>query len=489
MVILYNPPSSPSRKPVLPMALLALGAVLEGAYDYRIVDGNLEDDPVGSLDEAIRQSDAEILGVTVMGGPQLHHAIPHCRRLKAVHPDLTVVWGGYFPTQHYEICVRADYVDYVVRGHGEHVFKEFLDTWSAGRDPAGIEGVAYEDSHGIVTNGRAPIPNPDELPWFPYRRVSMPQYLRSTFLGKRTIAHHSSYGCPFKCNFCAVVNMVDGAWLRQSAERTAQTTGYLATRWQADAVEFYDNNFFVQEARTAEFAERILDLDINWWGESRIDTMMGYSDRTWELMRDSGLEMVFMGAESGSDETLERMNKGGRASTDRTLALAEKARRYDIVPEFSFVLGNPPDPEDDTYQTLEFIREVKRVNPEAEIILYMYTPVPLSGTLYEEAKAGGFAFPETLEGWIQPEWKEYSQRRSSQMPWVEQTLRSHVRNFERVLNAYYPTSTDDRLTGTYRRLLRSISSWRWTYRIYDFPVELRMLQKLFSYQRPETSGF
>ena len=169
--------------------------------------------------------------------------------------------------------------------------------------------------------------------------------------------------------------------------------------------------------------------------------------------------------------------------------MAEKACRYDIVPEFSFVLGNPPDPEDDTYQTLEFIREVKRVNPEAEIILYMYTPVPPSGTLYEEANAGGFAFPETLEGWIQPEWKEYSQRRSSQMPGVEQTLRAHVRNFERVLNAYYPTSTDDRLTGTYRRLLRSISSWRWTYRIYDFPVELRMLQKLFSYQRPETSGF
>jgi radical SAM superfamily enzyme YgiQ (UPF0313 family) len=45
---------------------------------------------------------------------------------------------------------------------------------------------------------------------------------------------------------------------------------------------------------------------------TRIDTMqMYYSDRTWELMRDSGLKMVFLGAESGSDETLQRMNKGG----------------------------------------------------------------------------------------------------------------------------------------------------------------------------------
>ena len=41
MTILYNPVSSSGRKPVLPMALLALGALLEGDHDYVIVDGNL----------------------------------------------------------------------------------------------------------------------------------------------------------------------------------------------------------------------------------------------------------------------------------------------------------------------------------------------------------------------------------------------------------------------------------------------------------------
>ncbi|MFW5943442.1 MAG: cobalamin-dependent protein, partial [Chloroflexota bacterium] len=121
MILLYNPVSSAQRKPVLPMSLLALGAVLEGRYDYRIVDGNLEDDPLGALDEAVRQTGARVLGVTVMPGPQLEHATPLCRELKARHPDLTIVWGGYFPTQHYDVCLRAEYVDYVVRGHGEMV--------------------------------------------------------------------------------------------------------------------------------------------------------------------------------------------------------------------------------------------------------------------------------------------------------------------------------------------------------------------------------
>ena len=66
MLILYNPPSNATRKPVLPMSLLAVGAVLEGEHDYRIVDGNLEDDPLAALDRAITETNATILGVTVM---------------------------------------------------------------------------------------------------------------------------------------------------------------------------------------------------------------------------------------------------------------------------------------------------------------------------------------------------------------------------------------------------------------------------------------
>ena len=53
-----------------------------------------------------------------------------------------------------------------------------------------------------------------------------------------------------------------------------------------------------------------------------------HSDTTWKRIERSGLRMVFLGAESGSDETLKRMNKGGSASTDKTLQMAEKARRY-----------------------------------------------------------------------------------------------------------------------------------------------------------------
>lgn len=491
MILLYNPPSSANRKPVLPMSLLALGAVLEGEHDYAILDGNLLDDALLALERAVRETGARVLGITVMPGPQLQHAVPLCRFLKAVHRHLAIVWGGYFPSQHPEACLGAGIVDYVVRGHGELTFKRLVDALAAGRDPGPLPGLARRLSPGgeIDAAAVAPLPRPEELPDWPYHRLDVARYARPTFMGRRTLAHHSSYGCPFRCNFCAVVNVAGGQWAAQSARRTAGVTRYLVEEWGADAVEFYDNNFFVSEARTAEFAARIADLGIGWWAEGRIDTLLGYEDRTWQRMRDSGLKMVFMGAESGSDETLRRMNKGGKAAAAETIEIARRMAHYDIVPEMSFMLGNPPDPEDDAHRTMDFIRQVKRANPATEIVLYLNTPVPLAAGRDGDPGQEGFRFPETLEEWIRPEWLEFAQRRNPRTPWLGDGLRGRIRDFQTVLNAYYPTHTDPRLTGARRWLPRALAGWRYHLRVYRYPVELRLLNRVMAYQRPETSGF
>ncbi len=490
MLILYNPPSSPQKKPILPLSLLSLAAVLEGKHPYRIVDGNLEARPLDALRASIREGNARVLAVTVMPGPQLSDAVPACRQLKREFPELLIVWGGYFPTQHPEACLRSQFVDYVVRGHGELVFRQLVENLEQGDAQVDARGVSHRSPGGeIVNGGLAEMADPAQLPEFPYHQLEMDRYPRHTFLGRRTLSHHSSYGCPFVCNFCAVVNLAQGRWLAQSAPRVAGTVQRLSRDYGADAIEFQDNNFFVSEARVVDFAERIRGLGIGWWGEARIDTLLKYSDASWELMRKAGLRMVFLGAESASDEVLARMDKGGTASAQKTLQIAEQAARFDIVPEFSFMVGNPPDPEADADATLEFIRKVKKVNPRSEIILYLYTPVPLTGTLYDAARTEGFDFPETLDEWVSEGWLAFAQRRSSQLPWVRPSTRRRLHDFEHVLNAYYPTSTDPRLTGLKRLLLRACATWRYHLQLYALPWELKLMQRLFHYQRPETAGF
>lgn len=488
-VLFYNPLSTSPGKQRLPLSLLAVSAVIAGDYDIEFIDGNLIADPAAHIIERARATSTRLLAVTVMPGPQLRQAVPVCKQVKAALPDLTILWGGYFPTQHYEVTLQSGFVDYVIQGQGEAPFRQFVDRLHQGGALHDIPSLAYRNGN-VKVNPRAPYVPMDNLPWYPYDRIDVSRYVGHSYLGTRVLSHNSSFGCPFACNFCAVVALSNRRWLPESAERVANIVQHLHRNWRINGLEFHDMDFFVKEERTAEFAERITGLGIHWWGLGRVDTLMSYSDQTWEKMRCSGVKMIFMGAESGDDQTLKRMNKGGKASTSLTLALVERMKHYGIVPELSFVLGNPPDPAEDIEATIRFIRQLKQINPATELVLYIYTPVPQEGSiLLDEATRLGFRFPETLEAWASPEWAKFSMRRDPSAPWFKDATRRRVRDFEAVINAYYPTVTDIRLQGHWRRLLRALSGWRYRFQLYDWPYELKALQRLIHYRRPETTGF
>jgi anaerobic magnesium-protoporphyrin IX monomethyl ester cyclase len=489
MIVLFNPWSSPSPKKPLPMSLLALGSMLEGEFDYRIIDGNIEADPVGAILDLARKNPVMAIAVTVMPGPQLRAAVMGCRQLKRMLPAVPIVWGGYFPSQHAEACLSESTVDVCVNGQGEQTIRELMRAIHSGGSLASIAGLTYREGgrmHRTPPRALTPL---DELPDWPYHQLPMERYFHSHYLGKRVATHHSSFGCPFACNFCAVVGMSNRKWVAQSPERVGSVLEKFKLMYGADAVQFHDMDFFISESRTQAITERLTPLGMSWWALGRVDELMRYRETTWAAMKRSGLKMLFCGAESGSTDMLKRMNKGGTASADLTIELAGRMKSHGIVPEFSFVVGNPPDPEADLEQTLSFIRRIKTVNDATEIILYVYSPVPMDGTFYEAAQSEGFAFPTTLDGWVSDKWQTFALRRDPSTPWSQGDVRRKVRDFESVLNAYFPTVTDMRMTPARRRLLRAASAWRYRAQAYARPVELNLLQRAFRYQRPETTGF
>jgi len=491
MIVLFNPLSTTPGKQPLPLSLMSLAAVLGETRDWALVDGNLTAHPAAEILDRLRasQSGTRLLAVTVMPGPQLTQAIAVCRRVKREMPEVSVVWGGYFPTQHADTVLASPLVDFVVRSQGERALLQLIDARESGGSLAEVPGLSWTSSAGIAHNPMAPLTPLDDLPDLPYHRVDMTHYLHKNYLGRRTVAYHSSFGCPFACSFCAVVAMSNRRWIAQSPARIERVLRHLVRTYGVDAVQMHDMDFFISEARTAEFAERIADLGIGWWALGRVDTLMQYSDATWRAMARSGLRMVFAGAEAASDETLAAMNKGGKASVNLTIELARRMRSYGVIPEFSFVLGSPPEPRRDVERTIAFIRRVKRVNPSSEVVLYTYTPVPMDGSLWNGAKQLGFRFPDTLEEWASPVWQQFSMRRGDGIPWVDGNVRRRVRNFERVVNAFYPTATDPGLTRLRRAALKAASAWRYALQCYDAPYELRALHRLIRYQRPETTGF
>ena len=493
MIVLFNPLSTSPGKQPLPLSLMSLAAVLERTSEpWRLVDGNLTAHPAAEIIArltAVPPAEIALLAVTVMPGPQLTQAVSVCRRVKAALPHVPIVWGGYVPTQHSDTVLQSPLVDFVIRSQGERPLVELIGALRTRGSLDRVSGLSWKAGAHVIHNPLGAMTPLDDLPDLPYHRVEMEQYIHKNYLGRRTAAHNTSFGCPFACSFCAVVSMSNRRWLAQSPARMERVVRHLMSIYDIDAVQMHDMDFFISEARTAEFCDRIANLGLRWWALGRVDVLMQYSDTTWTKMARSGLKMVFSGAESGSDEALAAMNKGGRASAALALALARRMREYGIVPEFSFVLGCPPDPEKDMDCTFAFIRRIKRINPAAEIILYAYTPVPLEGGLYSEAQRRGFAFPDTLEQWASLEWQQLSMRRGDGLPWVQRQVRRRIRNFERVVNAFYPTVTDPRLTGLRRLLLKAAGGWRYALQWYAAPYELQALHRLLRYQRPETTGF
>lgn len=481
MIVLLNPWSTPSPKKPLPMSLLAIGALLEGEFDYRIVDGNLEPDVVGHIAALAEREALTAIGVTVMPGPQLQHAVRVSRALKARLPSVPVVWGGYFPSQHAEACLRDSAVDYCVRGQGEQSFVALMRVLAKGGSVDGIAGISFRRNGQVTHRPTAPLVPLDALPPWPYDRVQMDRYFHRHYLGARVATHHSSYGCPYACNFCAVVGIAGRRWVAESPDRVGAVLAHFRANYGADAVQFHDMDFFISEPRTHAIAEHIGRLGLTWWALGRVDELMRYRTSTWEAMKRSGLKMVFCGAESGSTETLKRMNKGGTAAAELTLELARRTKSLGVVPEFSFVVGNPPDPEGDLRQTLAYVKQVKAINPAAEIILYVYAPVTGTGE--------SFKFPATLDEWVDERWQTFSLRRDPRTPWSPASIRQRVRDFETVLNAYHPTVTDTKLTPLRRRMLRAMSAWRYHTGTEARPYELNLMQRVFHYQRPETTGF
>lgn len=496
-VLLFNPKSAEAKYRI-PNSVLSIAASVNDRYDWVIVDGNLEADVFAKISSYLVTGEYRYIGFTVMPGPQAKMAIPLAKKIKEQFPETVMIWGGYFPASHYKVILNAGYVDFVVNGPGDKAFPALLDALENNQPYELIKNLIYKSGEAIVKNPKADLFEQDSLPALPYDKLAalypIEKYLGKTYLGNKTMAYHSSIGCPFTCSFCAVVPIYEARWKAKSAQLVYNDVKYIKDKWGADAVEFHDNNFFVSEKRAVEFAKLIKPEGMKWWGMARIDTMDKYKDESLALISEAGCKMIFFGAESGNDKVLQQMDKGGTQTGEQILRFAERLKPFGIVPEYSFVLGMPaPTPEQVMEQIdfdIAFIKKVKAANPLTEIILYTYSPVPTEGSeLFKTVEATGFSFPQSLEDWMEPEWERFNLRKNPLTPWLTPEMIDKIRNFETVLNGYYPTLTDIRMNNLKRRLVQFASGLRYKINFYRYPYEIKLLQRMWKYRQPEIQGF
>ena len=490
MILLINPQSA-KRKFRLPLSLLAIAGSVEGKYEVCLLDGNFDRPLERIVAETIRAKSIKYVGITVMPGPQLLQAVPLTRMLRKDFPEVKIIWGGYFPSQHTNTVLESGLVDYVIRGQGDVAFPLLIDALEHQQSVDGILSVSYCDGDAVINNPRGPVLDPNTLPPTPYHLVDVQRYISKSNIGERTSVCQSSVGCPFVCGFCAVAGEYNGRWLAKDADALVDELLWQKEHWNIDSVMFYDNNFLVSEKRANQFSKRMAGQKIAWWAWARPDTVMTFSDATLEALRDSGCHSLFFGAESSSQELLDAMDKGGTQTPDTVLELCARMKKYGIVPELSFVLGNPSNTiDEDIERDLRFIRKCKEINAKTEIIIYIYSPVFFDDApMFQDALKRGFHFPKTLDEWVSPQWADFDQRKNPMTPWLQPHHVDRIKGFEAVLDAAYPTACDERLTQWQRGLLKALGGWRYQLQFYNAPYEIKVAKRLVRYMQPQSEGY
>jgi len=496
-VLLFNPRSA-KWKHRIPNSILQVGASVHENYDVIFVDGNMESNPWQTINGYLSNEDVHFFGCTVMPGPQLKQAIPYSKKIREKYPEITIVWGGYFASNQHRVVLQSGYVDYVVNGPGDNTFPNLLEAIENDQDVSKVKNLILKTADGVKKTAKEELLDQDDLPEFPYAHFNtfypIKEYLQKTFLGNNTIGYHSSFGCPFTCSFCAVVPIYNARWKGKSAKNIYKDIKWLKEEYGIDSIEFHDNNFFTSRKRVIEFSQLVKNDNLKWWGEGRIDTLDKYKDEDLQLMKDAGCEMIFFGAETGSDEVLKQMDKGGTQTAAQIKEFAVRLKKFGIVPEYSFVLGMPAKSEAKVMQQIEadikFIKEIKALNPTTEIIIYLYSPVPTEGSeLYQQITSAGFQFPERLEDWLNPSWENFDLRKNPLTPWLTAEMVDKIRNFETVLNGYHPTKSDYRIRGYKKKVMQLASKWRYKTGFYHYPYEIKAMHKIWKYRQPEIEGF
>lgn len=295
----------------------------------------------------------------------------------------TVIVAGSDATDHAEAYLRRG-ADFVLLGEGEYTLAELLDRLSGRTDTpfAAIAGLAYRREDGTpVRNPRRPdIKDVDGLPFPAWDLVDVERYRRIWYErhGYFSMNMVTTRGCPYHCNWCAKPIWGQRYNARSPANVVAELK-WLKETYRPDHIWFADDIVGLKPGWWPHFAELVEahDARVPFKCLSRVDLLL----RPGEIaaMKRAGCQIVWVGAESGSQKILDAMEKGTRV--EQIVEAARRVHEHGFQIGFFLQFGYPGETREDIAKTLELVR---RCRPDD---IGMSVSYPLPGTrFYERVK-------------------------------------------------------------------------------------------------------
>ncbi len=354
----------------LPFGTMALSSYLkQQGIQCKVVSTALP----GAIDQILNElNNVDLVGISSMSGPYLSYAISVAEAIRKIKPDLPIVWGGPHASLMGDDLIKRQLADFVIKGVGEKSLLMLVKSLDDYLPLNSVPGLIYKENGTIRQNRTESNFNIDEFPQLDYSvaEKDYPKLLNEEF------SYFTSRGCPFNCSYCVASEIYNRRWHDKSEGKIIAEISEAYDKYKFKSILFWDDNLFVDAHRLVNIFTKLRERNIHfsWSGFCRADTFSRLDYEVIEKLTESGLVWVSIGAESGSQRILNTLNKGIKVEQVRETAI--RLKKQNIQCDFSFMAGLPGETKEDFYETLNLVRWIKGIYPQASTRIFRFIPYP-----------------------------------------------------------------------------------------------------------------
>jgi len=409
--LLVNSPNRKSEPPRhYPYGLAIVGNIMkkQGALVDHF-DGNFQS--IEDYKQKLTEGNYDLVGIS-----GLVTTYPYqkdiARVSKQISPNTLVsIGGGLAGAVQGELLKLIPEVDVSFVGEGETSIPPFMDAMAQGDLYSKVPGIIYRNGSKVINNGEAPLAkNFDLVPSL--ESMEIERYFENGSFplspnvqsAQRRGNVLTSRGCPFNCDFC--FNLLGRKRVRyRSSDSVMEEIDYLTGKYGIDFISFMDESFLSNKRHAEEVAEKMAKTGLKWGVAARSTSV---DKDILKSIKEAGCDYIYYGFDSGSPETLLRMNK--RMTTDDNFEAFRLSVESGIYPVPNIIIGYDNETQKNIEENYEFFDRLiiygktLRSSEQREVFergfnnfgaIYFATPYPGS-QLYERTKLNLPSLEEVL---------------------------------------------------------------------------------------------
>ncbi len=368
-------------KPYVPLGILYISAYLEKfGFENFIFDSTFSS--FGKFKVCLKSELPDVIGIYT----NLVTKLNVLRMIKFIRADkqlskMKIILGGPEVRNHSsEFLLHG--ADALVIGEGEETMLQLVKAYAAGENNlAHIKGVAFITAEKeIITNeDQQLLKSLEELPFPNRKKIDLQKYFDAwkNAHGSSTLSLSTMRGCPYTCKWCSRA-VYGGTYRRRSPRLVVKEIVQLQSEYIFDHIWFVDDVFTISHKWLKEFAEEIESgkVKVSYETITRADRL---NEEVIDLLVKSGCFRVWIGAESGSQNVIDAMDR--RVDVIQVREMIKLARKKGLEAGTFIMLGYPGETQSDIRET---IRHLNESAPDYFTITLAY---PIKGTpLYAETE-------------------------------------------------------------------------------------------------------